>query len=390
MITVIDAPCGTGKTSYCINYMKSNPNKKFIYITPFLSECERVRKEVPNMFEPKRTDSGKYKNFVKLLSEGKNIVSTHALFQMCTKEMVDYIELYGYTLILDEVMNVVEQLTLKKDDIPNLLNAELIKIEDDGKIVWLKEDNVSSYDDFKIKCMNESLYLINGVVLFWVFPHDIFKSFRETYICTYMYDSQIQRYYYDYFDIKYVKKTIKNGTLCEYEHQVSNLDKIHICENEKINFIGDTKTALSKHWYYEKAKTGVKLLKNATYNFFRNITKAKSKDIIWTTFKDYRQKVSGEGYTKSFVPCNTRATNEYINRHNVAYLINCYINPYQIEFFRTKNIEIDQDLYALSEMLQFIYRSAVRNGEDINVFIPSQRMRNLLQSYISSNVLTNV
>ena len=62
----------------------------------------------------------------------------------------------------------------------------------------------------------------------------------------------------------------------------------------------------------------------------------------------------------------------------------------QIEFFRTKNIEIDQDLYALSEMLQFIYRSAVRNGEDINVYIPSQRMRSLLQSYISSNVLTNV
>lgn len=389
MITVIDAPCGTGKTTYCIEYMKNNSDKRFIYITPFLSECERVRKSVPNMYEPKRTDSGKYKNFLELLEQGKNIVSTHALFQMCTPEMIDYIKLYGYILILDEVMNVVEQLPVKKDDIPNLLNAGLIEIKEDGKIVWLKEDNVSSYDDFKIKCLNESLYLIDGVVLFWVFPVGIFEAFNQVFICTYMYDAQIQRYYYDYFNIKYEKKTLKENKLVEYEHQVSHLNKIHICDNPNINFIGDTKTALSKHWYQEKVKTGVKLLKKSTYNYFRNIVKAKSKDIIWTTFKDYRQKISGEGYTKAFVPCNTRATNEYINKHYVAYLINCYLNPYEVKFFSARNITINQDLYALSELIQFIYRSAVRNGEDIYVYIPSNRMRGLLQNYIG-NVSTFV
>lgn len=387
MITVIDAPCGTGKTTYCINYMKNNPDKKFIYITPFLSECERIKQSVPNMYEPQITSKNKYENFTELLQQGKNIVSTHALFKMCTIEMIKNIKYFNYTLILDEVMNVLEQLKLTKDDISILKDSNSIKVEEFGKLVWLKEDADTIYNEFKLKCMNESLYLVNDKVLFWVFPSNIFRAFNQVFICTYIFDAQIQRYYYDFFNIKYEKKTIIEGQLVDYKHQVAHLDKIHICENNKINYIGDTKTALSKNWYHNKLKTSVPLLKNATSNYIKHITKAKSKDIIWTTFKDYKSKVSGEGYTKGFIPCNTRATNEYINRHYIAYLINCYLRPTEKDFFEIKNIIVDEDLYALSELIQFIYRSAVRNGEDVYVYIPSVRMRTLLQKYIDNEII---
>ena len=33
-------------------------------------------------------------------------------------------------------------------------------------------------------------------------------------------------------------------------------------------------------------------------------------------------------------------------------------------------------------MIQFIWRSAIRNGEPVNVFIPSKRMRILLQKWL--------
>ena len=36
-------------------------------------------------------------------------------------------------------------------------------------------------------------------------------------------------------------------------------------------------------------------------------------------------------------------------------------------------------------MLQFIWRSAIRNGEEIWVYIPSIRMRNLLKQWIEEN-----
>ena len=41
-ITVVDAPCGYGKTSFAIQYMNNELFERFMYITPFLSEINRV------------------------------------------------------------------------------------------------------------------------------------------------------------------------------------------------------------------------------------------------------------------------------------------------------------------------------------------------------------
>ena len=51
-IKVVDSIMGSGKTTWAINYMKANPDKRFIYVTPFLAECERVRAEIPTMKTP--------------------------------------------------------------------------------------------------------------------------------------------------------------------------------------------------------------------------------------------------------------------------------------------------------------------------------------------------
>lgn len=47
-------------------------------------------------------------------------------------------------------------------------------------------------------------------------------------------------------------------------------------------------------------------------------------------------------------------------------------------FMKQHGVEFDDDRYALSTMVQWLWRSAVRNGKEINVYIPSKRMRNLL------------
>lgn len=43
---------------------------------------------------------------------------------------------------------------------------------------------------------------------------------------------------------------------------------------------------------------------------------------------------------------------------------------------------MDVKRWALSEMIQWIWRSAIRDGEDIYIYIPSERMRNLLSDWI--------
>ena len=42
-INIVDSPMGFGKTSWAINKINSDKNQNFIYITPFLSEIDRVK-----------------------------------------------------------------------------------------------------------------------------------------------------------------------------------------------------------------------------------------------------------------------------------------------------------------------------------------------------------
>lgn len=77
-----------------------------------------------------------------------------------------------------------------------------------------------------------------------------------------------------------------------------------------------------------------------------------------------------------------QATNKYGDRHNLAYLVNVYNNPNVINWFRKNGSSCNDNDYALSCMLQWIFRSAVRNKEEIHIFMPASRMRELLQKFL--------
>jgi hypothetical protein len=44
--------------------------------------------------------------------------------------------------------------------------------------------------------------------------------------------------------------------------------------------------------------------------------------------------------------------------------------------------DINQDMYALSVLIQWLFRSAVRKGEEVWIYIPSKRMRSLLERWL--------
>lgn len=50
-IKIIDSIMGSGKTSAAINYMNKDYQKKFIYITPYLDEVDRLVKFLQNNFQ---------------------------------------------------------------------------------------------------------------------------------------------------------------------------------------------------------------------------------------------------------------------------------------------------------------------------------------------------
>ena len=92
--------------------------------------------------------------------------------------------------------------------------------------------------------------------------------------------------------------------------------------------------------------------------------------------------LTGKGYTNGFLSYNIRATNEYRKRTCLAYCVNVFFNPFMKNYFLAYGVEVQEDVYALSEMIQWIWRSAIRDGEEIWVYIPSNRMRSLLENWL--------
>lgn len=391
MFTVIDSPCGYGKTSYAIKLMQENPDKSYVYITPFLDEVKRVEKAVKWARQPKYTKgTNKYKDFKEMLSRGDCIVSTHALFQKCSSEIRTYLEGYNYTLILDEVMDVVEELyTIKKNDIEYLLRLNLINIDEKTKkITWLENDSESQFDTIKDYFINGDTYYINDTVIIWSFPVSIFKSFKDVIVLTYMFDCQLQKYYYDFHELKYEKKSVeldenKQAHIIPYNDIRPDLSMIHIRDEAKLNAIGDNEYALSMSWYNRATEEDFTILRNNLYNFFRNKCKTKHENVLWTTFKLAKEKIQPKRFTKDscFAPHNIRATNKFKDRIYVAYTVNKYLRPYIVEFFTIRGVVINEDLFAVSELIQFIYRSAIRENKQIELYLPSSRMRTLLEKY---------
>ena len=401
-VKIVDAIMGAGKSQSIINLINnSDEDDRFLVITSYLDEVKRYRDSCPQKkFKAPKFENNKSKldSLKKLIISGQNICSTHSLFNKFDNDLIEICRAANYTLILDEVHEVIQPYNLAYKDFQTLMTYCDID-ENTKQLVWKESEKDYNGDKFaeeKRLVDLGALVVFSGNLMCWLFPVEVFNSFRNIYILTYRFDLQLQRYYYDYYGLAYTYMSVDGNDLNNYHLIPYDKDKkyikydysklIHICENEKMLQIGDTQTALSKTWY-DNNKDGIamKTLKNNVYNFFNNICKAKSTDNIWTTFKDYETKLRGKGYSKGFLPLNCRATNDYRTRTNVAYTINRYLNPYIKQFFVSNGIDIDEDGYAMSEMLQFLWRSAIREGQEINVYIPSIRMRKLLEQWIKDN-----
>ncbi|MFB5759080.1 hypothetical protein [Paenibacillus medicaginis] len=401
IVKVVDSIMGSGKTSAAINLMNRIDSNKYIYITPFLNEIARIRNvcTIRKFFEPKVYEKDgeklfKFESLHKLLSEGKNIATTHELFKGATDETRELIYNGGYTLILDEAMEVVRELKVTPDDIEMLLK-EWMYVKD-GLVLWdtdkEKDKGVyqGKFQSVRRYALNHNLILHGGKILLWNFPSDVFKLFNDSYILTYLFPAQLQKYYFDLHGInyeyyrainedgeyKFIKKDDYTDT--EVKNKIKSL--IHIYDGV-LNNIGDDEYALSKSWYINKTHLH-KQLKNNTLNYFNNIMKSKSNDNMWGTYKDYKPKISGKGYTKGHVSITARSTNEYQHKKVLAYTVNRYLSPILDGYFNSKGIRVNQDMFALSEMIQWIWRSAIRNNEEIHIYIPSKRMRRILNNWL--------
>ncbi|KKK39710.1 hypothetical protein WQ57_02060 [Mesobacillus campisalis] len=409
-INIVDSIMGSGKTSWAIQYMNESAfYKKFIYITPFKSEVDRVINSVNRDFvQPEAVKGGtKLDSLKQLIAKGENIVSTHALFQRMDTELIELIEMQGYNLILDEVMNVIEQVDISKDDLQLLMTARtkadepVMTVDDKGFVHWNEKDySEGKFKDIRNLANANNLMIYENITMYWLFPVSAFKGFEEIFVLTYMFNGQLQRYYYDLFNLNYTfysvgclngKYSLIDNISLEKENRqhLKQLINIHYSkptDRIDLNRVGEDRTAFSKSHTARMMESSAKkkILKDNAFNYYRNKIGVSSEEVMWTTFKEFEKTLCPKNLKKQFVEVTARATNDYANKSTCIYFANRFMNPITKRFFTGKGVTVDEDLFALSELLQWIFRSRIRKGQQINVYIPSKRMRTLLEVYLNN------
>ena len=320
---------------------------------------------------------------------GRNVALTHSLFssQKLTPGLYNLIQAHSYTLILDEVLDVVTLVNISEADMRMLFDTEKIVVGEDGCVQWKDSDYKGEFTHLKRQAENRSLIWYNHKIFLWLFPVEILRAFEEVFVLTFLFQGSHMKYYLDIHQVKYTIHYVEAGCLKSGKQDVGMITQsliplIDIYQGN-LNGIGDVSTALSVSWYKKYKRDGKfeAVTLNAN-NYFRHKCGAKSSETLWTCFQDISRRFPVRDYQGGVCPCNARATNEYKTRKHLAYLVNVYDHPFVVGWFRDHGAKVDEDALALGQLLQWIWRSAIRDGNPITIYIPSSRMRKLLEDWL--------
>ncbi|MFC5556511.1 hypothetical protein [Methylobacterium iners] len=306
-----------------------------------------------------------------------------------------------YVLILDEVMECVSKYNALSDhDIKVLLKSGYVSpCENTSNLIWSEIDDdkyIGKFGAVRHLCLNRKLDLYGGKVLLETFPIEFLNCFSEVYILTYLFKGSAMSSYLKAHGLTYEMLTIQDNKIkpwsefCDESSRKRDLRGLITIYEGPMNKIG-TKIGqscpLSSTWYDTQATqktSAIASLKASTGHYFKKVADTRAIDNAWTVFKPQVKRLKGDGYSKGWIPVNCRATNQYIDKRSLAYLCNVFHNPTIVQYFKQRGIAFNQDLYALSEMLQWIWRSQIRRCDPIHLFIPSERMRGLLYLWLNT------
>ena len=404
MVRVCDAIMGSGKTSATIGYINAHPEKKFLYITPYLPEAERIKNNCPQADFVEPSDRipeflfSKAMHTLGLIQQGRNITSTHQCLMYYTPETIKLLKENGYCIIIDEEVTVLQaDKQIAYSDIQLAIDAGYVyeAAPDEYRRTDKPYDGGVFSHMFRLMASRPLVYnksKQNGCVWYWLFSKELLEAVDDVFVLTYLFKNSETDLFMQINNIPYVnigiRRTEGGGYIFsdkpeyvpDYVYRLK--DMIHIDDGQRINSVGDMKHALSMNWY--KSKTdGVNQVRRNLMNYFQK----RSGDIpaqerMCGTYKEYWGRIRGKGYWNSSVVFNAKATNQFSHCRALAYPINLFANGDIVHYYASKGVIFDNDHYALSTMIQWIWRSAIRNGEEISLYLPSKRMRDLLTEWI--------
>ena len=183
--------------------------------------------------------------------------------------------------------------------------------------------------------------------------------------------------------------------------ELITIEDIGALSKLKLTYSGQEK-GISSSSYYSKVSRSLKNLKE------RKLVGVGINNILITCKKDAWRKASNDNQPKpeseenektkskpgvfaknsrlkdvNWISNTTRGTNDYIHCSHLVYLYDQNINPVVARWLGDSSRAFN-DAYALTELIQWVWRSRVRKGEPITLYLPSPRMRRLFEEWLYS------
>ena len=414
---------GTEPTSAVDERPKTDRQGKIIY------KCTEHNLGCIKMKHPDQSNSEgtKQESLRILMNNDQNIISTHNLFLNMKLDTLCNAD--KYTLVIDESLDVFDKCSvITTKHAKKLIKLKILELREDGITLDFNRHNFgvmldlsddedvvedTNYEELAVLCDNKQLLLVNDDVLIWEFSAEILKKFKKVYILSYLFEGREMSVYLKKHGIEYeIIKGSKGGK------DVAHL--VEILDDSKLNSVGDDLFALSisktkeklirrtlpdrsKYDCDEKYKKALKryeswlsgvnskevsskdtndILRRNLHSVFSTRWKAKAGDRFFTCLAENKNFIAGKNYKKDWLSFSIKATNLYMETHHVAFLMNVFMQPTIKKVCDSTEYQVDEDLVSLSHLIQFVFRSALRKGEKIKVYIPSSRMRGLFKDYL--------
>ncbi len=417
----LDAPTGYGKTTAIINKVNSlgtagafSSKERVIILTPYLTEISRICSAT----SCKAPIGKKQQDLQTLIDAGENICCTHSLFNQITADTLRILKEcgYSYSLIIDEEPPTFQKIvstkrrTAKdnpsfiesygKQDYDLLMESGLLLIDTETRRIYWNENhpyNTKQYggtgifDALRERLTTSDLYAV-GKTIIQCPKRSLWLAFSSVTICSYRMYHSLLRCYCDLYDIAIKFFHIQQHNFADgyKELKPTQRHRIETYTPPKMTY------SCSKYWYNKNINKRSRALSDElcslreSFRYFRRKLPCtvNKRQYIWTCYKEYLPYVTDTHLAKKcFIPCNMKATNNYNDCCIVGYLIKRFLDVDIQNFIKQNHAKIrplDLDSFSLSELIQFIWRTNVRNEEStatVYVFIGNKYLHDIFYTW---------
>jgi len=411
-IRVIDEPCGYGKTTNLIKELKTlrdNPqhNEPVIVVVPELSEIARYQDELGKDWLPEPLEevgANKTDALIALLMKQSNVITTHSLYERIRRfENL----LAPYHVVVDEVPTAATQLPVLfgPGEFQHLIHGrQYISVDPNTNLIshthqWLADqhDYVAGGDlhikKFMDAVVTNEVYFVEGIYCVMPIPDAFFTKPKTLTILTFLFEGTQLHHW-----------LLKKGF--QFLHLWNPAEHAQFKAEMAQNIYIRRTTAPVKAGYNNMTDKGGKLRKKVANWVKNNLKKLREFDptfhmgrVLVASHKDtwYGQeknsqsnvsdktclkKTSGLGEA-THTALITRGTNEF-KALDIFFLLGKVNMHPSLAKYLGMNTRQAADRHTLSELVQLIYRTAIRDKYPIYLITPDPDNIRILEEFLNT------